>query len=235
MKAGRLSIGAGRCATRTYRCGRRCTPMHAIGSRSPPRWGSPRELRMIGFFFAAVLCAYAAPTAAQRTQTTAQAAAQRAADDGKPAPTTLVVAEDAAAPSFALPSLDGPTQDLAKLRGRVVLVHFFATWCEPCRAELASLRQLQSRLSWRPFAIVPISVAEADGAVRRFFAGEAAPFAILLDRDRAVAKAWSIHTLPSTVVLDGGLKPRFIAQGDVDWARADVLQRLADLLGEVPD
>jgi hypothetical protein len=77
-------------------------------------------------------------------------------------------------------------------------------------------------------------VAEADGAVRRFFAGASLPFAILLDRDRAVARAWNIHTLPSTVVLDGGLKPRFIAEGDVDWARPDVTKILTDLLMEVP-
>jgi thiol-disulfide isomerase/thioredoxin len=114
----------------------------------------------------------------------------------------------------------------------MVLVHFFATWCEPCRPEMARLRELQFRLDG--VAIVAISVAEADGAVRRFFAGDPVPFSILLDRDRAVAKAWGIHTLPSTVVLDHGLKPRFVAEGDVDWARTDVMDILADLLRELP-
>ena len=161
--------------------------------------------------------------------------AQGTTDDGKPGgSTTLVALADSRQPSFVLPSLDGPAHDLARFRGRVVLVHFFATWCEPCRAEMASLRQLQSRLERRPFAIVPISVAEADGAVRRFFAGDPVPFAILLDRDRSVARAWNIDTLPSTVVLDAGLTPRFIAEGDVDWARPDVMNLLADLLREVP-
>jgi thiol-disulfide isomerase/thioredoxin len=191
--------------------------MHAIGSRSLPGLESRRKCLTIGFLFLA-LCALSAQTAA---------------DDGKPVG-MLVGVENPVASLFALPSLDGPAHELASLRGRVVLVHFFATWCEPCRAEMASLGQLQSRLAGRPFAIVPISVAEADGAVRRFFAGEPSPFAILLDRDRSVAKTWNIHTLPSTVVLDGGLKPRFIAEGDVDWARADVMDRIADLLEEVP-
>jgi peroxiredoxin len=162
-------------------------------------------------------------------------AAQGTADDSKPAgSTTLIALEDSVQSLFSLPSLDGPTHELARLRGRVVLVHFFATWCEPCRAEMASLKQLQSRLYGRPFVIVPISVAEADGAVRRFFAGDLLPFAILLDRDRSVARAWNIHTLPSTVVLDHGLKSRFIAEGDVDWERPDVMNILADLLMEVP-
>jgi peroxiredoxin len=163
------------------------------------------------------------------------AATRGAADGGKAAGGTMLNAlAESSQSSFSLPSLDGTPQELARLRGRVVLIHFFATWCEPCREEMASLRELQSRLEARPFTIVPISVAEADGAVRRFFAGESLPFAILLDRDRAVARAWNIHTLPSTVVLDGGLKPRFIAEGDVDWARPDVTKILTDLLMEVP-
>jgi peroxiredoxin len=162
-------------------------------------------------------------------------AARGTAEGGKATGGAILSAlADSSQSSFSLPSLDGPPHELVRLRGRVVLIHFFATWCEPCREEMASLRELQSRLEGRPFTIVPISVAEADGAVRRFFAGESLPFAILLDRDRAVARAWNIHTLPSTVVLDGGLKPRFIAEGDVDWARPDVTRILTDLLMEVP-
>ncbi len=193
--------------------------MPVVGSRSLPRLAALRSWLMI-LPLVVGLC---------------MLAAQGTADDGKPAgSTTFVALGDADQSSFSLPSLDGPAHELARLRGRVVLVHFFATWCEPCRAEMASLRQLQSRLDGRPFAIVPISVAEADGTVRRFFADDPLPFAILLDRDRSVARAWNIHILPSTVVLDRALKSRFIAEGDVDWARSDVLNLLADLLMEVP-
>ncbi|TMJ38343.1 MAG: TlpA family protein disulfide reductase [Alphaproteobacteria bacterium] len=97
------------------------------------------------------------------------AATHGTADSGKPAGSTMLNAlANSSQSSFSLPSLDGPPHELGRLRGRVVLIHFFATWCEPCREEMASLRELQSRLEGRPFAIVPISVAEADGAVRRF-------------------------------------------------------------------
>ncbi len=160
-------------------------------------------------------------------------AAHSAADDREPLASTRFVAIDAPVHSwFSLPTLDGPAQELARFRGRVVLVHFFATWCEPCRAEMASLRQLYARFDGRPFAILPISVAEANGAVRRFFANDPLPFPILLDHDRSVTAAWNIHTLPSTVVLDRTLQPRLIAEGDVDWMRPDVLSMLAQLLGQ---
>jgi thiol-disulfide isomerase/thioredoxin len=193
--------------------------MALIASRPLPRLAALRRWLMIAPVLAG-LCALAAPGTA---------------DDGKPGgSTTFVARADSVQSLFSLPSLDGPAHELARLRGRVVLVHFFATWCEPCRAEMASLKELQSRLGGRPFAIVPISVAETDGAVRRFFADDPLPFAILLDRDRSLARAWNIQTLPSTVVLDRALKSRFIAEGDVDWGRPDVMNMLADLLMEVP-
>jgi peroxiredoxin len=156
------------------------------------------------------------------------------ANDRMPVGSTALLADHTPRAMFALPSLDGPHQELARFRGRVILVHFFATWCEPCRAEMASLSEMQTRLVDQPFAILPISVAEADGAVRRFFAGETLPFAILLDRDRSVAKAWNIGMLPSTVVLDRSLQPRLIAEGDVDWSRDDVISAVTALLAEPP-
>jgi peroxiredoxin len=190
--------------------------MDAVVSRLP--WRSQRR-RLMNIFLLAALCALPSGTKAE------DAEGQR---------TQLVAAEGATTPLFALPSLDGAKQELARFRGRVVLVHFFATWCEPCRAEMASLKELHNRLTGQPFAILPVSVAEADGTVRRFFETEPPPFTILLDRDRSVAKSWNIHALPSTLVLDRGLKPRFLAEGDVDWVRSDVMRRITNLL-DAPD
>jgi peroxiredoxin len=150
----------------------------------------------------------------------------------EPGSTALSPIAGSSKPSFTLPSLDGPMHDLVQYRGQVILVHFFATWCEPCRPELASLKELQARLDGRPFAILAINVAETDGAVRRFFAPDPATFTILLDRDRSLTKAWSIQILPTTIVLDQRSTPRFLAEGDVNWARADVMSTLTDLLGE---
>src|SRR6266404_2002152 len=100
--------------------------MDIVGSRSLPRVGRLRRWLMIVPLFVG-LCTLAA---------------QVTADDAKPmGSTTLVALEESVQSLFSLPSLDGPTHELARLRGRIVLVHFFATWCEPCRAEMASLRQ----------------------------------------------------------------------------------------------
>ena len=147
--------------------------------------------------------------------------------------TALAATEESGKPLFELPSLDGPSRRLAEFRGRIVLLHFFATWCESCRPEMVQLQQLRARRADAPLEVVAVSVAEADGAVRRFFNGPP-PISILLDRDRAVAKLWNIERLPTTIVLDFRLRPRFIAEGDVDWNRQDVTDALALLLKEVP-
>ena len=75
-----------------------------------------------------------------------------------------------------------------------------------------------------------MDVGEADSCVRRFFAAQPVSFPILLDRDRAVSKAWHVSVLPTTFLLDGNLVPRFVAEGDVDWARPDIEESVMNLI-----
>jgi thiol-disulfide isomerase/thioredoxin len=137
-----------------------------------------------------------------------------------------------AKPSFVLTSLDGPSIDLRQQAGRVVLVHFFATWCEPCREELASLSSLTRIPGVEPPLILAVNVAEVPGRVRRFLEGTPLDFPVLLDSDRAVTRAWGVYALPTTYVLDRTLTPRLMVEGDLDWTREDVvaaLRRVAEL------
>jgi peroxiredoxin len=133
-------------------------------------------------------------------------------------------------PVFALESLDGQRTDLAQLRSGAALVHFFATWCEPCRAELTALQQLHARLHDGSVTVVGVDVGEVDSRVRRFFAEQPVSFPILLDRDRAVSKTWRVSVLPTTVLLDRNFVPRFVAEGDVDWAQPEIGESLMNLI-----
>lgn len=123
-------------------------------------------------------------------------------------------------PAFSLPTIGGAAAALEAARGHVVLVHFFATWCEPCREELPALNRLAARAGGN-VTVLAIAVADADSSVRRFFATTPVDFPILLDRDRAVAKAWNVATLPTTFVLDAGLRPRFVVETDYAWDSLD--------------
>ena len=137
---------------------------------------------------------------------------------------------DGAKPGFTLPSLDHGRVHLEDQRGRVVLVHFFATWCEPCRPEMASLQRLAERYERRPLTILAVDVAEVEPRIRRFFAAQPVSFAILLDADRSVTRTWKVESLPTTFVLDPSLTPRLVTEGDLDWDHPAVDRAIGMLL-----
>jgi thiol-disulfide isomerase/thioredoxin len=107
---------------------------------------------------------------------------------------------------FTLPDSDGAVVAL-EIRARPSRTGaFFCNWCEPCREELPALNRLSARANGS-VKVFAISVAEVDLRVRRFIQTVPVDFSILLDRDRAVAKAWKVSTLPTTFVLDTDLSP----------------------------
>src|SRR5207248_3113921 len=73
---------------------------------------------------------------------------------------------------LAAPSLDGANVDLRNLRGRVVIVNFWATWCEPCREEMPSLERLRDKLAGKPFAILAVNYGESREKVAKFLERE---------------------------------------------------------------
>ena len=123
--------------------------------------------------------------------------------------------------TLALKTLDGSALDIKALHGRVVIVHFFATWCEPCREELPALQRLVARSGKPPVAVIAIAVADLDLRVRRFLQATRVDFPVVLDQDRALAKAWDISELPSTVILDPELRPRLAVVGAFAWDDID--------------
>ncbi len=124
----------------------------------------------------------------------------------------------------------GKPLSLADRRGKVVLLHFFATYCEPCRPEMASLNRFLKANADKPFAIFAVDVGEIDLRVRAFFEKDPVDFPIVMDRDRKVAKAWGVYALPTTIVLNEKLEPQLIVEGDLDWSHPDILQKLETLL-----
>lgn len=129
----------------------------------------------------------------------------------------LVVWSADPVPPVALPTLDGRTDRLTDHAGRAVLVHIFATWCEPCRDELATLDRLRARLAPRGLSVLAISSGEPESRVRRFFEAHPTGLTILLDRDRATMKAWGVETFPTTFVVGRSGCPLLRVAGEYDW------------------
>ena len=137
----------------------------------------------------------------------------------------------AAPPPVRLPQLGSPHSSLFAVAGQpadVIVLHFFASWCEPCREELPALKRLSDRGAPR-LKVVAIAVADNEGRLRRVIETTGVTFPVLMDRDRVVARDWSISALPSTVILDSRHAPRLIAETEVAWDSLDP-KRLLDRL-----
>ncbi len=131
-------------------------------------------------------------------------------------------------PFFRLDDLSMARVALASQRADVVIVHFFATWCEPCRDELPALNRLVARSDPKRLRVLTISVAEVDVRVRTFVEKMPLDFPVLLDRDRSVTKAWKVSALPTSFILDCSLTPRLFVERDYEWDRFDPKQFVTD-------
>jgi len=121
------------------------------------------------------------------------------------------------APALVLNDMDGNVFDLAKLKGHWVFVHFWASWCAPCRKEMptiqATLREYED--SDLKFAIV--NTAESEDAVFSFLGSIASELVPLMDTDGLVTERWQPRGLPSTFFVDPEGMLRYQALGGRAW------------------
>jgi thiol-disulfide isomerase/thioredoxin len=108
------------------------------------------------------------------------------------------------APALKLAGVDGTRHDLAGLRGKVVLVNFWATWCPPCRREMPSMERLRHALADEPFAVLAVNVGEDADTIEAFTSRleTALTFPILLDTRSRVMQSWKVAGLPTTFLVD---------------------------------
>lgn len=108
---------------------------------------------------------------------------------------------DQPAPNFALPDLNGNVVHLSDLRGKYVLINFWATWCGPCRVEIPLLRDLYADLKSENFELLGIA-SESESVVREFTSDVAVNYPILLDEDGQIASAYAVQVYPSILIID---------------------------------
>lgn len=141
-------------------------------------------------------------------------------------PGASTVAHGDTAPPLALKDLQGRHVDLGSLRGQVVLVNFWATWCPPCRAELPELAELWQEQKGSCFSV--LGVAEESPAEDLAAASRAIPYPILTDPRGEAAAAWSVVGFPSSFIVDAqGVVVR-VFQGAV--GKKQVQEAIAPLL-----
>ena len=135
-------------------------------------------------------------------------------------------------PALELEDLSGQMHRLADYRGKVVLVNFWATWCEPCRAEMPSIDGLRGALDGKPFQVLAVNLAEPLSRIEKFAGTMPLHFPLLRDRDGAVAKAWRARLLPASFLIGRDGRIRYVAYGELDWTSEAVRSVVDQLLKE---
>lgn len=122
----------------------------------------------------------------------------------QPPQTLTPIAEQKPAPDIALKLVDGGNLNLSNLRGKVVVVNFWATWCPPCRREMPSLERLKELMKGEALEIVAINAGEGEDEISEFRQAikPALTFNLALDSRAEAMKAFSVSGLPTTYVID---------------------------------
>ena len=135
------------------------------------------------------------------------------------------------APNFQLWDLNGKPVTLAEYRGSVVLVNFWATWCEPCKVEMPAMEQLYKDFNRKDFEILAISTDAEGAAVTRPFPDELAlTFPILHDSDFRVGLVYGARTLPISFLVDRQGIVTHRIYGARDWYSTEAMQLVRTLL-----
>ena len=137
-------------------------------------------------------------------------------------------------PALARDDLAGKRIDLKDLRGRVVLVNFWATWCEPCRDEMPSLERLRAKLSGRPFEVLTVNYGEGVPRIQAFLRKEKISLPVLLDPEKESALEWKAGGLPMTFLVDATGRVRYSAFGECDWSEGEPFRVVENLVAEAP-
>ena len=137
-----------------------------------------------------------------------------------------------AAPSLILPTLAGESVDLKALRGKVVLVNFWAVWCPPCRKEMPSMNRLAASLGGKPFIILGVNAGDEPAAIHAFMDKVPVEFPIVMDAEGVSLKAWRAFVFPTSYVVDKQGRLRMGLVGSIEWDAPETVARIEALLNE---
>lgn len=176
-----------------------------------------------GVFMQRILCVIAA------CMILALAACSKPESDGNKA---SVAKEKSPAPEISVTSLaDGAPLKLSALKGKVVLLNFWATWCPPCREEMPSMMKLNSAMAGKPFQMVAVSIDEGGKKdVESFFKESGFKLPTYFDPDGSASKAYGITGVPESFIIDknGVIVKKVI--GGLAWDSAEVTSFLDGLM-----
>lgn len=143
----------------------------------------------------------------------------------------VAIKDNLPAPDFTFPGLDGKMVSLSDLKGKVVLVNIWATWCPPCVDEMPSMEKLYRKLKGKNFEILAVSIDESGlKAVAPFMKKSSLTFPALIDSKGTIKTVYGITGIPESFIIDqqGILIKKIV--GPVDWATPRIFRFFSDLI-----
>ncbi len=145
---------------------------------------------------------------------------------------SMVGASSSLAPSFSLPSQAGDMVSLDQLKGQVVMLNFWASWCGPCRQEMPLLEQMHKRYSSLGFTLLGVNVEENTQDAEKWLTKTPVTFPVLFDKENKVSKLYDVNAMPSTVFIDRKGNVRYLHRGYKAGDESEYLNQIRALLKE---
>jgi thiol-disulfide isomerase/thioredoxin len=138
------------------------------------------------------------------------------------------------AQNFTLNDVDGEKFELEDTRGRWVFLHFWASWCGPCREEMPAIQTLADALKGDKFQIVMINTAEDEDTIFEFLAAIDVEQNSLMDVDGLVTEVWKPRGLPTTFLISPRGEIKYQAIGGRDWGKTEYIDFIRQLIKSAP-
>jgi peroxiredoxin len=136
------------------------------------------------------------------------------------------------APDFTLKSRNGENIKLSELRGEVVMINFWASWCAPCRQEMPLLELLYKKYSDLGFTLLAVNVEEDSSKAEDLLKDIPVTFPVLYDNTNKVSKLYNVVAMPSTVIIDRDGNFRYLHRGYLPGYEQEYKKQVSELIRE---
>jgi thiol-disulfide isomerase/thioredoxin len=138
----------------------------------------------------------------------------------------------ATAPTFSLPSRAGQSVALDSLKGKVVMLNFWASWCKPCRDEMPLLEQMHKRYNKQGFALLGVNVDAESTDAEKLLKSVQVSFPVLFDKESKISQLYNVDSMPFSVFIDRKGNVRYRHRGYKSGDESEYLDQIRALLKE---